>query len=243
MSARDELRSHPRTHYLPSHSVPSRPIPRHPGPLLGSVYISVPGLELALLGASPHGWYAGVVYNAIRPDIRPKSKYYDAAFSNVTGEEIYPRAPPHSQARRLAHPAAHPARPAAATHVLSCASGYVDGIAEFLSSDVASCIAHELHAFTIPSPIADVTTGAAVRRCRAAPTRRLSLPLSPAAAGLLVPEETLLIARHCDRSVVLEPAVALKRAALLNPDLEDGATSTTARKQQSTTVHFRLELH
>ena len=108
-----------------------------------------------------------------------------------------------------------------------------------MSADVAACIAHELHAFTIPSPIADVTTGAAVQRCRAAPARRLSVPLSRAAAGLLVPEETLLIARHCDRSVVLEPAERLRRA-----DLQQIEGGENPRKQQRTMVmHFRLELH
>ena len=140
------------------------------------------------------GAYAGYVYRGIQPERRRTSKYSDDIFSQ---RHAIPStsSPSEREDGQLAYPP------------------YVDGIGELLSADVAACIVARLHAYDLPSTLADVVTGHAARQlCSVAPCAGHRgggcLPLPSARERLAWPAlpdgEQAIFVRHTDRTVVTE---------------------------------------
>ena len=156
------------------------------------VYISLPTVRRLLPLLGRRHVYAGYMYGGIAP-LRD-GKYRD---------HIYQR-------RHMVHAAAARGNHTAATTPVKYPP-FVDGIAELMSLDVAKCIGERLPSYSIPSTLADVVTGhAALDLCRVHPCAGrtqgcLILPTDAVADWPALPVgEQVLVARHADRSVVLD---------------------------------------
>ena len=173
------------------------------------VYVNLPGVRAVLALAPRERCYAGYVYRNIHPDRRHWSKYRDRVWrANATSGMVH-LARMVQRARNGS--AADRASVAAWDSALSNEAeppyaDYADGIGELLSSDVAGCISRLLPTYVVPSPIADVVTGHAVRQCRV--RARSQLPATQAQLGLwnaTLREEQLIFVWHAGRSIAVEP--------------------------------------
>lgn len=161
------------------------------------VYVSLPTVRRILPLLGPRRVYAGYVYGGIMP--RKDGKYRDHIYQR--------RHMVHASATRGNQSETETGTPAPIKY-----PPFVDGIAEFMSLDVARCIAQQLASYSIPSTLADVVTGHAslalcnVHPCAGRASACIVLPSDAGAADwpTLPVGQQILVARHADRSIVID---------------------------------------